>query len=204
MKFLLAKRLKNALKAVHNYNTDEVTIKGVGNQTTLKNQYHTVETRKQQTQQAKMPTCLVTDEDQQDDESSEVNVEITQGDTNIFTCKTDPFKPERVAEILQLVTIGNELSKEERLKVRHLISAFADIFALSGHEVHTVEGATHRLNIPPDATFTKRVHQKPLKPPQQQYLYKSIDTMLEAGIIEPCPPENVKCISPTTLAQKTH
>lgn len=45
--FLLGKRLKNALKAVHDYNTDEVTIRGVGNQTTLKNQYHTVETRKQ-------------------------------------------------------------------------------------------------------------------------------------------------------------
>ena len=28
--------------------------------------------------------------------------------------------------------------------------------------------------------------------------------MLEAGIIEPCSPENVKCVSPTTLAQKTH
>ena len=92
----------------------------------------------------------------------------------------DPFKPERVAEILRLVTIGNDLSEEERLKVRHLISVFADIIALSVHEVHTVEGATHRLNIPPNATFTKRVHQKPLTPPQQQYLYKSIDTTLSA------------------------
>jgi hypothetical protein len=52
--------------------------------------------------------------------------------------------------------------------------------------------------------FSKKVHQKPLTPPQRQYLYKSIDTMLEADIIEPCAPENVKCVSPTTLAQKTH
>ena len=85
--FLLGKRLKNALKAIHDYNTDEVTIKGVGNQTTLKNQCHTVETRKQQTQQATTPTCLVTDEDQQDEESSEVNVEITQGDAGILPAR---------------------------------------------------------------------------------------------------------------------
>lgn len=28
--------------------------------------------------------------------------------------------------------------------------------------------------------------------------------MLEAGVIEACKPEDVKCISPTTLAQKVH
>ena len=28
--------------------------------------------------------------------------------------------------------------------------------------------------------------------------------MLEAEVIEPCKPEEVKCISPTTLAQKAH
>ena len=49
-----------------------------------------------------------------------------------------------------------------------------------------------------------KVYQKPLTPLQRRYLYESIDTMLEAGVIEPCSPEEVKCISATTLAQKTH
>jgi hypothetical protein len=62
----------------------------------------------------------------------------------------------------------------------------------------------HRLDIPKDATFHMKVHQRPLTPPQRQYLYDSIDKMLEAGIIEACKPEDVKCISPTTLAQKAH
>ena len=49
-----------------------------------------------------------------------------------------------------------------------------------------------------------KVHQKPLAPPQRRYLYASIDTMLQAGVIKACKPEEVKCVSATTLAQKTH
>ena len=204
--FLLGKRLKNALKAVHDYEADEVTIKGEQGLTVLKNQIHTMEASRRPTPQAPAPVCIVTEDEQHDEEEQtvEINVETSQANANLFTRKTNPHNPERVAEILRLVTIGNDLTEDKRLEVRDLISSFADIFALSVHEVHQVDGAVHRLDIPPDATFSKKVHQKPLTPPQHQYLYKSIDTMLEADIIEPCAPEDVKCVSPTTLAQKTH
>ena len=56
----------------------------------------------------------------------------------------------------------------------------------------------------PGMTFQKKVHQKLLTPLQQSYLYSSIDKMLEAGVIKPSKPEDIKCISSTTLAQKTH
>ena len=75
---------------------------------------------------------------------------------------------------------------------------------LSVSEVKMVDNAIHRLDIPPDTSFPLKVNQKPLTPPQCHYLYNSIDTMLEASIIEACKPEDVKCISATTLAQKTH
>lgn len=117
---------------------------------------------------------------------------------------TEPRKPERVQELLRLITIGDDLSTEERGKVEELICSFADIFALSVSEVKVANNAVHRLDIPTDATFSMKVHQKPLTPPQRRYLHTSIDTMLEAGVIEACRPEDVKCISPTTLAQKTH
>ena len=206
--FLFGKRLKNAFKTLHDYEADEVTIKGDKGVTVLKNQFYTREASKQPATRTTPPICIVTEDEQGSEEEEETNAEIDVGDSqaneHLFTRKTEPFKPERVAEILRLVTIGNDLSEEERLKVRDLISSFADIFALSVHEVQQVEGAVHKLNIPPDATFSKKVHQKPLTAPQRQYLNKSIDTMLEAGIIEPCTPEEVKCVSPTTLAQKTH
>ena len=60
------------------------------------------------------------------------------------------------------------------------------------------------MDIPPGATFSTKVRQKSLTPPQRKYLYDSIDTMLKADIIEQCLPDQVKCVSPTTLAQKAH
>jgi hypothetical protein len=120
---------------------------------------------------------------------------------------TDPFKAERVEEILRLVTIGDNLTISQRHRVQDLVRFFADIFALSVSEVKTVDNisyVTHHLDIPPDAKFLLKVNQKPLTPPQRQYLYNNIDTMLEAGVIEACKPDDVKCISATTLAHKTH
>ena len=117
---------------------------------------------------------------------------------------TDPYKLECIDEILRLVTIGNDLSEDQNIKVRELISSFADVFALSVHEVRLVKDVVHQLNIHPDAVFSTKVHQRPLMLPQQQYLHTNIDTMLKAGIIEACKPEEVKCISSTMLAQKAH
>jgi hypothetical protein len=152
------------------------------------------------------PTCIVTEETQtdEDDELTEIDIEAFQENANLLTRKTEPHKPERVRELLRLVTIGEDLSTEEQQEVQQLISPFADIFALSVSKVKVADNAVHHLKIPPDATFSMKVHQKPLTPLQRRYLYASIDTMLEAGIIKACKPEEVKCISATTLAQKAH
>ena len=79
-----------------------------------------------------------------------------------------------------------------------------DVFALSVSKVTTVEGAVHKLNIEPNAKFSMKVHQKLQTPPQCQYLHEKLQAMLDADIIEPCELGQVKCMSPTTLAQKTH
>ena len=136
--------------------------------------------------------------------TTEIEVDNLENKDDIFTRFTDPRKKERVEEILRQVTIGPDLQAEEREKVMAFISEWADIFALSVKEVKQVEGAVHHLDIPPGATFSTKVNQKPLTPPQRKYLHESIDKMLEAGIIEQCLPDQVKCASPTTLAQKTH
>jgi hypothetical protein len=56
---------------------------------------------------------------------------------------THPHKLERVQELLRLVTIGDDLSEDERQKVCKLVSDFADIFALSVSKVKVVENAIH-------------------------------------------------------------
>ena len=203
--FLFGKTLLEAFKAIHDYKLDEITVQGNGGKTTLHNQSHIANQLRSQPRST-APICIVTEETlpDEDEELTEIDIETFQENTNLLTRGTEPHKPERVQELLRLVTIGDDLSTEERQEVRQLISSFADIFALSVSEVKVADDAVHHLEIPPNATFSMKVHQKPLTPPQRRYLYASIDTMLEAGVIEACKPEEVKCISATTLAQKAH
>jgi transposase InsO family protein len=126
---------------------------------------------------------------------------------NIYTRNDEPngaFNPARVEAMMKQIKIGNDLTNEQRLQVENLLRSYADCFALSVSEVRQVDDAVHRLNIPEGTTFSKRVHQKPLTPPQKQYLNTKIDEMIAAGVIEQCNPSDVKCVSPTTLAQKAH
>lgn len=126
----------------------------MGGRTTLHNQGHTVV--KQRYQPApKTPICIITEEAQpesdKDEELSEVNIEALRSNAKLFTRMTEPHKPERVQELLRLVTIGEDLTIEERQKVQELISSFADVFALSVGEVKVVNGSIHHLKIPTDA-----------------------------------------------------
>ncbi|KAG2742819.1 hypothetical protein P692DRAFT_20720974, partial [Suillus brevipes Sb2] len=125
-------------------------------------------------------------------------------DAEVFTRTTDPRNPRRVAYIVKAVQIGNDLSPDEREKVKELVSRYADIFACSLSEVIPVPGAIHCLNISEGITFNLRVHQRALTPPQTQFLHGKIDEMLTAGIIEKAHPELVKCCATTVLAQKAH
>ena len=126
------------------------------------------------------------------------------GTDNIFTRVTDPFKPARIQAILDVVQLGDDLTENERSQVRALIAEYADCFALSVTEVLPVPGAIHTLHIPENTTFSKKIHQRPLTPPQREYVYKKIDELLAAGAIEPCDPSHVKCVAPITLAHKAH
>ena len=133
--------------------------------------------------------------------------EIDSVEPNLYTRNMGnegAFRKERVDAIMKLIKIGDDLTPDQRQRVQALLRSYADCFALSVSEVRPVEGAVHRLNIPENTTFSKKVHQRPLTPPQKEYLHSKIDEMLAAGIIESCHPEQVKCVSPTTLAQKAH
>ncbi|KIM71879.1 hypothetical protein PILCRDRAFT_42565, partial [Piloderma croceum F 1598] len=126
-------------------------------------------------------------------------------DTSFFTRATNPHNPRRVAEILKNISVGTDLSNEQRGRVYDLLSKFADCFALSVREVLPIPGAEHRMHIPPDVVFPKKIpHQRQLTEAQRTYLSNTIDELVKADIIEPIRPEDIKCVSPITLAQKVH
>jgi len=63
----------------------------------------------------------------------------------------------------------------------------------------------HYIHIPPNTTFPKKIPcQQQLTEAQRAYLNDAIDELLKADIIESIQPEDVKCVSPITLAQKVH
>ena len=135
---------------------------------------------------------------------SELPVDDNSQGTVVYTRRTEPHKPERVASILNTITLGQDLTNEQAEMVRKLIAEFADCFALSVSEVTAVKDTVHHLNIKPGTDFSKSIHQRPLTPPQRQYLNTKIDELLKAGIIEQCSPSDVKCTAPIILAQKAH
>ena len=203
---------------VHKYTHDTVTIKNKGLSAVLKNQINIMtktldkanqegikepKTRKHKGFMKDERTLLqegatepdsttVTYIDEPQDKSptttSEIEVDIWKKEDNLFTRLTKPWKKGKGQ--------GNPQTGKDRTGSNRR--------GLSVSEVKQVDNATHHLDIPPDTKFSTKVSQKPLTPPQRKYLYESIDMMLKASVIEQCLPDQVKCVSPTMLAQKVH
>jgi hypothetical protein len=129
---------------------------------------------------------------------------ITNLDKSIFTCFTNPNKLEHIQKILELVTIGEDLTTTERETVPALIVEFADCFALSVSEVKAVKNGEHKLDIKPGTKFSTKVANRPYSPPQKAYFNKVLDELLLAGVVRPIAAQDVKCCSPVTIAQKAH
>ena len=94
--------------------------------------------------------------------------------------------------------------EEEQKGVEALITEYADIFACSLSEVTLIPGARVDLNVPKDARFNTNLRQRPLSPPQKQYMHKWVQQMLDANMVERADVTQIKHIAPTVLTQKTH
>jgi transposase InsO family protein len=114
----------------------------------------------------------------------------------------DPANPKRIQEILDKITIGPDLSNEQRDRITKLISEYPDIFALNLSEVFPLDFIQHKLNIDPNITFPKKVYQRPVTEPQREFFQGIIDDMEKAEIIQAVPADFIKCINTTNLAPK--
>ncbi|KAG2120447.1 uncharacterized protein F5147DRAFT_562521 [Suillus discolor] len=77
-----------------------------------------------------------------------------------------PFYPPWVELIVNTVRYVPQLTDDQHHIVWNLLTEFADVFALSTREVKQVDFVKFRLSIPPDAGFSKKVHQCLLTQPQ--------------------------------------
>lgn len=190
---LIGKPFMIATRATHDYGSNKITL-GVGEYVEVRNQ----------AEEGGRECVRALAEEQRETGDVEIMFSEETRDENIYTRHTKPFKKRRVDEVVKQVRVGKNLTKEEQREVEELIRRYADVFALSMSEVKRVEGTIHKLKIPQETKFSTKARQKPLMPPQKTYLHKKIDEMLDADIIERCGPGDVKCVSPTMLAQKAH
>lgn len=71
-------------------------------------------------------------------------------------------------------------------------------------EVNAIPGALHTLNIPLGTALRTKIAPQSYNPSQRKCIEEKVDEMLAADIICPLHPSEVKFVSPTVLAQKTH
>ena len=216
--FLLGKPLLRSFQAKQAYGPDTVSIRGNNNRKEM-----LVNEIKQPRAGGDKPGMNLTLDVKQHEASAraggspEMNLEISETSVNvlsvddpktdpesILTRENDPHKPERVRRIVQEVTIGPDITQDQRQAVHELLTEYADCFALSIKEVNAIPGAVHKLNIPKDTTFRTKIPPRSYNPDQQAFVNAKVDEMLEAEIIRPIHPSEVRFVAQTVLAQKTH
>lgn len=214
---LIGKDLLGRLGVVQDYELDTVTLKHTGEK--LRNEMRrakdreestlrptlAIELQRYQTARRKGRTARRRQRIRESQQLEETIEAVNQVSEIGVTIGKDRFAPERVQQIVDKVQIGPDLTVEQRTEVENLIREFADCFALSVDEVQLVPGAQHRMNIPESVEFPKKApYRKILSHEQRNFLHKTMQEWLEAGIVERLWPEQVKCCSPITLAPKEH
>jgi hypothetical protein len=216
--FLLGKPLLRRFKAKQDFETDTVSIQAHdGSTTTLRNELSmpkAFEFGMKDTKNINLTLDIkqfkwTSTEPRATEANTETNptcpVYVTnEAESTILTRDSNPFKAERVARILQEVTIGPDVTGPQREEIHRLLTTYADCFALAIKEVNAIPGAVHRLNIPKGATFRTKVPPRSYNPDQRAFVESKVNEMLEAGIIRPIHPRDVRFVAQTVLAQKTH
>ena len=136
--------------------------------------------------------------------TAEVPNEAEEPVETLFTRKNNPRKPERVKRIIQEVKIGPDITSDQRQTIHEILEEYADCFALALKEVNVIPGAVHKLNIPEGTTFRTKIPPRSYNPDQRAFVNAKVDEMLEAGIIRPIHPSEVRFVAQTVLAQKAH
>ncbi|KAH8078642.1 hypothetical protein HD553DRAFT_253089, partial [Filobasidium floriforme] len=107
----------------------------------------------------------------------------------------------REDQILQKIIIGDDLSSQQRAKVVELIKAKHEAWALSLSELQEANVAPTTIHVNPDVPL-------PLEPTQRMSTTEAaaagiyIDSLLQARLVRPIDPWEVKCVSNIIMVPK--
>ncbi|THH13172.1 hypothetical protein EW146_g7017 [Bondarzewia mesenterica] len=199
--FLFGKPLLITFNAIHNYTEDTVRVANATNSETLTNQLHLVHyARIADT----MDVNLILDIKQhavipEGSPHSSKQPEPTQP-PNVAYVNTETDSSDAGVEQLHLPQLSNDPSIFTRhtdpqapARVAALLKAIRIGTDLTPDQRTRVENLIEQKA----AAFALSISER-------EWLYPVIDEMTAAGIITPIAPENIKCVSAMTLAQKAH
>jgi hypothetical protein len=104
--------------------------------------------------------------------------------------------------ISDLVTIGDDISADQRRRVIDLLVSKRNALATSLSDLDECPHTTHELRVAPDAKLHKTAFGRPLSEPELKAARDCVRKVLDAGIIERVDPADVKCTAPTVMAKK--
>jgi hypothetical protein len=123
---------------------------------------------------------------------------------SLLSRKSNPFKLEHVARIIQEMTISPDITADQCQAIQELLGGYTNCFALSMKEVNVIPGAIHKLKIPDGAAFWTKIPPRSYNPNQHTFINTKVNEMLEARIIRSIHPSKVHFVAQMILAQKAH
>ncbi|KAH8082268.1 hypothetical protein HD553DRAFT_252412, partial [Filobasidium floriforme] len=91
----------------------------------------------------------------------------------------------RAEEILSKVTIGDDLSPDQRAAVENLVREYNDVWATDLKDIGACPHTVHRLKVPEGTKLPRYAHGRPLTEPQLIAARKMTAKLLAADVIEP-------------------
>lgn len=183
---LLGKPWLRQIKAIVDYNSETLTIKGDEMDRTWRNIAQAFQI-------------------EGDGHVRSLRAGQTEEDASYMTAQPelpDPVNEDRSTYIMRSVTIGEDLTAEQKQTVSALVKSYEDIFALDLADIDPCPHTVHTLNIDPEYRFSQRAFGRPLSRPELEAAEEQTKMLLKAGIVEGTRPEDVKCCSPTVMAIK--
>lgn len=109
---------------------------------------------------------------------------------------------ERIQGIIRLIDLGADLTPVQVKKVHNLIRAYHRAFALNHGEVEESPPGQHTFDVDPTVRLPQRAMHMRMHRQEEQEMTKECNKLLDAGILQYCPSEKVKCVSQTIMVRK--
>lgn len=117
-------------------------------------------------------------------------------------CADWPRPWERWQHVASLITIGGELTSEERETVLDLIRRRHDAWAVSMSDIEATDLGVHEFAVDDTVPLPKKPTNTRMSKPMWDAALREIDKLLEAGLIRPIDPGDCKCVSSIIMVPK--